>query len=190
MDCCKNCTLTVVNVLENGNESTWISSKYSGKNNSYIVCLLCLIRKSIELIYVGKNDIFFALLLSQINAQLSQWRKTLCIYICKRGVSHRSVSFFAINQGMLNLYVWSCVKRSFACQGGCYPWHGAPFNVPIRTLNGAPCSGYIFGWDVKWCPVSRIRTLLARERPFHWISMKSRLLRAAWELNFLKTIHI
>ena len=22
------------------------------------------------------------------------------------------------------------VKRSFACQGGCYPWHGAPFNVP------------------------------------------------------------
>ena len=22
------------------------------------------------------------------------------------------------------------VKRSFACQGGCYPWHGAPFYVP------------------------------------------------------------
>ena len=21
------------------------------------------------------------------------------------------------------------VKRFFACQGGCYPWHGAPFNV-------------------------------------------------------------
>ena len=22
------------------------------------------------------------------------------------------------------------VKQSFACQGGCYPWHRAPFNVP------------------------------------------------------------
>ena len=22
------------------------------------------------------------------------------------------------------------VKRSLACQGGCYPWHGAPFNIP------------------------------------------------------------
>ena len=22
------------------------------------------------------------------------------------------------------------VKRYFACQGGCYPWHGAPCNVP------------------------------------------------------------
>ena len=21
-------------------------------------------------------------------------------------------------------------ERSFACHGGCYPWHGAPFNVP------------------------------------------------------------
>ena len=25
------------------------------------------------------------------------------------------------------------------------------------------------GWNVKWCPVSRITTLLARKRPFHWI---------------------
>ena len=25
------------------------------------------------------------------------------------------------------------------------------------------------GWDVKWCPVSRITTPLARKRPFHWI---------------------
>ena len=25
------------------------------------------------------------------------------------------------------------------------------------------------GWDVKWCPVSRITTPLARERPFHWV---------------------
>ena len=31
------------------------------------------------------------------------------------------------------------------------------------------------GWDVKWCPVSRITTPLARKRPFHWVSMKSRL---------------
>ena len=23
------------------------------------------------------------------------------------------------------------------------------------------------GWDVKWCPVSRITTPLARKRPFH-----------------------
>ena len=30
---------------------------------------------------------------------------------------------------------------------------------------------------VQWCPVSRITTLLARKRPFHWISMKSRLVR-------------
>ena len=35
------------------------------------------------------------------------------------------------------------------------------------------------GWDVKWCPVSRITTPLARKRPFRWISMKSRLVRAA-----------
>jgi hypothetical protein len=25
-------------------------------------------------------------------------------------------------------------KRSFACQGGCDPWHGAPFNVPSDRL--------------------------------------------------------
>ena len=35
------------------------------------------------------------------------------------------------------------------------------------------------GWDVEWCPLSRITTLLARKRPFHWISMRSRLVRAA-----------
>ena len=40
-------------------------------------------------------------------------------------------------------------------------------------------------WDVKWCSVSRITTPLSRKRPFHWISMKSRLVRAAREtLNF------
>ena len=24
----------------------------------------------------------------------------------------------------------TAVKRLFACQGGCYPWHGTPFHVP------------------------------------------------------------
>ena len=35
------------------------------------------------------------------------------------------------------------------------------------------------GWDFKWCPVSRITTPLARKRLFYWISMKSRLMKAA-----------
>ena len=26
------------------------------------------------------------------------------------------------------------------------------------------------GWDVKWCPVSRIKSPLARKKQFHWIS--------------------
>ena len=39
------------------------------------------------------------------------------------------------------------------------------------------------GWDVKWCPLSRITTPLARKRPFHWISMKSKLVRAARETS-------
>ena len=39
------------------------------------------------------------------------------------------------------------------------------------------------GWDVKWCSVSRITIPLARKRPFHWISMKSKLVRAARETN-------
>ena len=34
-------------------------------------------------------------------------------------------------------------------------------------------------WDVKWCPVVRITIPLARQRPFLWISWKSRLVRAA-----------
>ena len=34
-------------------------------------------------------------------------------------------------------------------------------------------------WDVKWCPVSRIATPLARKRAFHSILTKSRLVRAA-----------
>ena len=37
------------------------------------------------------------------------------------------------------------------------------------------------GLDVKWCPVSMITTPCARKRPFHWISLKSRLVRAARE---------
>ena len=39
------------------------------------------------------------------------------------------------------------------------------------------------GRDVKWCPVSRITTPLARKRPFHWISTKRRLVRAARETS-------
>ena len=39
------------------------------------------------------------------------------------------------------------------------------------------------GWDFIWCPVSRITTPLARKRPFHWISMKIRLVRAAKETS-------
>ena len=52
---------------------------------------------------------------------------------------------------------------------------------------------YIFmsvGWDVKWCPVSRITTSLARKRLFHKISMKSRLVRAVREtLKFQNQSH-
>ena len=43
-----------------------------------------------------------------------------------------------------------------------------------------PCT-MSFEWDVKWCPVSRIITPLARKKPFHWISIKNRLIRAASE---------
>ena len=39
------------------------------------------------------------------------------------------------------------------------------------------------GRDVKWCPVSRITTPLARKRPFPLILMKSRLVRAASETS-------
>ena len=39
------------------------------------------------------------------------------------------------------------------------------------------------GWDVKWCAVSRITSPLSRKRPFHWITMKSRLARAARETS-------
>ena len=31
------------------------------------------------------------------------------------------------------------------------------------------------GWDVEWFPVSTTATPLSRQRPFHWISMKTRL---------------
>ena len=37
-----------------------------------------------------------------------------------------------------------------------------------------------FGWDVKWCPMSKI-TILGTQ--FHWISMESRLVRAARETS-------
>ena len=39
------------------------------------------------------------------------------------------------------------------------------------------------GWDVEWCPLSRITTLLARKRLLHWVSKKSRLVRAARETS-------
>ena len=39
------------------------------------------------------------------------------------------------------------------------------------------------GWDVEWCPRSRITTSLTYKRPFFWISMKSRLVRAATETS-------
>ena len=41
------------------------------------------------------------------------------------------------------------------------------------------------GWDVKWCPVSRITTPLARKRPSHWISMTSKLVKDARETSKL-----
>ena len=31
--------------------------------------------------------------------------------------------------------------------------------------------------DVKWCPVSRVTTPIARKRPYLWISKSSRLVR-------------
>ena len=47
------------------------------------------------------------------------------------------------------------------------------------------------GRDVKWCPVSRITTPLARKRPFPLISMKSRLVRAASETSkFRNRLHL
>ena len=39
------------------------------------------------------------------------------------------------------------------------------------------------GWDVKLCTVSRITNSLPRKKPFHWISRKSRLLRAVNETS-------
>ena len=53
------------------------------------------------------------------------------------------------------------------------------------NINDISITKFIFmsvGWDVKWCPVSRI-TPLARKRPFHWISMKSKLVRATRETS-------
>ena len=45
-------------------------------------------------------------------------------------------------------------------------------------------------WDVKQCPVSRTTTLLT-QRPFHWISMMIRLMRAAKGTSkFQKSSHL
>ena len=38
-------------------------------------------------------------------------------------------------------------------------------------------------WVVKWCPMSRITTPLARKRPFHGISMKNRISKVARETS-------
>ena len=50
----------------------------------------------------------------------------------------------------------------------------------LIPLSSSFCS---VGWVVKWCPVSRITTPFARKRPFHWISIKIRLMRAAKETS-------
>ena len=39
------------------------------------------------------------------------------------------------------------------------------------------------GWDVKWCPLSKITNPFACLRPFHLILMKCRLVRAARETS-------
>ena len=41
-------------------------------------------------------------------------------------------------------------SKSFVCQGGCYPWHGAPFNAPS---DGHACNkeeGFIIDWLILW----------------------------------------
>ena len=43
--------------------------------------------------------------------------------------------------------------------------------------------GMSVGWDVKWCPMTRVTNPLALKRPFHWISVKSRLVRDARETS-------
>ena len=44
---------------------------------------------------------------------------------------------------------------------------------------------------IKWCPLSRITTPLVRKRPFYWISMKSRLVRAARGISkFQNWLHL
>ena len=52
-------------------------------------------------------------------------------------------------------------------------WSSSEFGVIFMSI----------GWDIKWCPVSRKANPLARKRPFHWISTKSRLVRAAMETS-------
>ena len=50
--------------------------------------------------------------------------------------------------------------------------------TPVHRLYDSPFAPYTIIID-KWCPVSRITTPLARKRPFHWILIKSMLVRAA-----------
>ena len=54
-------------------------------------------------------------------------------------------------------------------------------HFPAIYLMTSHSFGESVGWDVKWCHMSRITIPLARKRPFHWISKKSGLVRAARE---------
>ena len=54
-------------------------------------------------------------------------------------------------------------------------------HFPAIHLMTSHSFGESVGWYVKWCHMSRITIPLARKRPFHWISSKSGLVRAARE---------
>ena len=45
-------------------------------------------------------------------------------------------------------------------------------------------------WDVQWCPASKISTPLEHKRPFRWISIKRRLVRAAKETSRFLKVHM
>ena len=55
--------------------------------------------------------------------------------------------------------------------------------LTIRNSHVFSSSDVRRGLDVKWCHVSRITTPWHAKKPFHWISMKRRLVRAASEIS-------